>query len=194
MFGRKKDESLQEKLQEQTEAERVGAKNRPTPKRKQAEAARKQPLVPADRKAAATAAKQAEREQRFKRQEAMRRGEEWALMPRDRGPERAWIRDVIDARWNIGEFLMPIVLIGLPLLFFPPTSMLVRIGYSVVYGAFAVFMLDTLLLWFGIKRRHMAKFGYKAASGTFFYTMSRTLSMRRARLPLPRVERGASVD
>ncbi|MBW3086079.1 hypothetical protein KEM60_02290 [Austwickia sp. TVS 96-490-7B] len=196
MFGRKKhEETLQEQLSTESPQSRPGAKNRPTPKRREAQAARLNPLVPADRKAAAKAAKQAERAERMRRQEAMRRGEEWALLPRDRGPQRAWIRDMIDVRWNIGEFMLPIMLIGLPFVMIStPNSVVWRLGASVVYGAFAVFILDTILLWFQIRRRHHAKFDTPPARGTFFYVMSRSLSMRRSRLPLPRVNRGQKID
>ena len=110
MFGRKKDETASEPGQ-LAPPERPGAKNRPTPKRREAEAARRVPLVPEDRKLAKAQARQRGRMERLARQDAMRRGEDWAMLPRDRGRERAWVRDVIDARWNVGEFILPIMLI-----------------------------------------------------------------------------------
>lgn len=189
VFGRKKVETP-EPSPEEAAPGRPGAKNRPTPKRREAQAARLHPLVPADRKAAAAAAKDAERSDRARRQEAMRRGEEWALLPRDRGPERAWVRDFVDSRWNVGEFLLPVMLVGLPFMFIDPTSSTARIGFSIVYGAFAVFILDTLIMWFQLRRGYGATFGTKPPGGTFFYAMSRTMSFRRTRMPLPRVQRG----
>lgn len=190
MFGRKKDEPAVAPEQVETGQDRPGAKNRPTPKRREAEAARRHPLVPADRKAAARAAKDAGRADRIRRQEAMRRGEEWALLPRDRGPQRAFVRDFIDSRWNVGEFLLPVMLIGLPFMFIDPSSSLARFGVSIVYGAFAVFIVDTFIMWFQLRRRYAAAFGANPPRGTFFYAMSRTMSFRRTRMPLPRVERG----
>lgn len=190
MFGRKKEEPAPEPVQDEVAPGRGGTKNRPTPKRRDAQAARLQPLVPADRKAAAQAAKQAHRADRARRQAAMRRGEEWALLPRDRGPERAWIRDFVDSRWNVGEFLLPIMLIGLPFMVIDPTSSIARIGFSIVYGAFAVFIVDTMVMWFLLKRRYVATFGGPPPRGSFFYAMSRTMSFRRTRMPLPRVQRG----
>ena len=119
-----------------------------------------------------------------------RRGEQWALLPRDRGPERAWIRDFVDSRWNVGEFLLPLMLLGMPFMFLDPNSGVARIGYSIVYGAFAVFILDTLFMWLQLRRRYVATFGSKPAGGSFFYAMSRTMSFRRTRMPQPRVSRG----
>lgn len=200
MFGRKKnEETLQQQLEEQVI--RPGAKNRPTPKRRVAQAARQRPLVPADRKVAAAAAKEAAKEakqqarlERAQRQDAMRRGEEWALLARDRGPERAFARDVVDVRWNVGELLLPIMLIGLPMTLFPLSTIIARVGFAVVYGLFAMFLIDTLLVWLRLRRLHLAKFGRKPARGTFFYIMSRSLSIRRTRMPLPRVKRGETLS
>lgn len=48
MFGRKKDDQPASPVDERPHRE--GAKNRPTPKRRDQEAARKRPLVQADRK------------------------------------------------------------------------------------------------------------------------------------------------
>ncbi|MCA0435243.1 MAG: DUF3043 domain-containing protein [Actinobacteria bacterium] len=191
MFGRKKNETLLPAPQpEPDDQARGGAKNRPTPKRREAQAARMQPLVPADRKAAARTSKEAERAERVKRQAAMRRGEEWALLPRDRGPARAFVRDFVDSRWNIGEFLLPAMLLGMPFMFIDPTSGAARIGFSIVYGAFAVFIVDTFVMWIQLRRRYAEEFGTKPPGGSFFYAMSRTMSFRRTRMPQPRVSRG----
>ena len=48
--------------------------------------------------------------------QAMVTGDDAHLPARDKGPERRFIRDHIDARWNIGEFMLPVMLIVLALL------------------------------------------------------------------------------
>ncbi len=194
MFGRKKDETASEPGQ-LAPPERPGAKNRPTPKLREAEAARRVPLAPEDRKLAKAQARQRGRMERLARQDAMRRGEDWAMLPRDRGRERAWVRDVIDARWNVGEFILPIMLIGLPItLVSPPGSTLYQVGFAMVYGVFAVFVIDTAWLWFTVKRRYLATFGETPPRGTAWYAMGRAMAMRRTRMPAPRVARGAKID
>lgn len=197
MFGRKKDQSLQEELAAQAAAEeaRPGAKNRPTPKRREAEAARLQPLVPADRKVAAQDAKLRERQERVRRRMAMERGEEWALLPRDRGPQRAFVRNYVDSRWSIGEFVLPIMVLGLPMtVIFPLNSVGYTVGFSIVYGIFALFIADTLWMWSRLRRAIPAKFGQAPQKGTFFYAMSRSMSIRRTRLPRPTVKRGEPIS
>ena len=65
----------------------TAGKGRPTPKRSEAERRRRQPYTaPKDRKEAARFSKDRQRSDRTRRMEAVRRGEEWALPPRDRGP------------------------------------------------------------------------------------------------------------
>ncbi|WP_226344902.1 DUF3043 domain-containing protein [Agilicoccus flavus] len=190
MFRRKKDEvtaATGETPQTHgSHAVRPGAKNRPTPSRREAEAARRRPLVPADRKAAQARSREQEREQRLRLREAMAAGEEWALPARDRGPQRAYIRDYIDARWNVAEFLLPIMIIGLPISLVPNA---IAIGYSLVYGALLVAILDVTVLWFGLKKRLRARFG-EPERGSLWYVISRAMQIRPGRIPRPRVKRG----
>ena len=98
-----------------TYADRPGAKNHPTPSRRDQEAARKRPLVPTDRKAAAGQSREATRLARAKQRAALLSGDESALPARDKGPVKRYIRDVVDTRWNIGEFMLPIMVLVLAL-------------------------------------------------------------------------------
>src|SRR5579859_5747960 len=93
-------------------------KGRPTPKRSEAERRRRQPYTaPKDRKEAGRAQRDRQRSDRDRRMEGMRRGEEWALPARDRGPARALIRDYVDSRRRLSEFYMYGLLVLLVLLF-----------------------------------------------------------------------------
>lgn len=192
MFGRKKDESPTDpalQMRTGSTAVRPGAKNRPTPSRREAEAARRRPIVPADRKAAAQQSKVKERAARMKNREAMLSGEEWALPARDRGRQRQFIRDVVDSRWSIGEFLLPIMIIGLPIsLIQRPTAIL--IGYTLVYGALIATLLDTIFLTIRINRQIRARLGQEPSRGTGWYIFSRSVQIRPGRMPRPKVKRG----
>ncbi|QRZ60730.1 DUF3043 domain-containing protein [Rothia sp. ZJ932] len=162
-------------------------KGRPTPSRKQQQAARKQPLVPDDRKAAKEAQRQQAREHRLREQEALRTGEERYLPLRDRGPQRRFIRDYVDARWNVGDF----VIIAL-LIFFLVSLFLGQYQLEttiIMWGLILLWAFDTWLVWRKIKARLVEKFG-DVEPGSAMYTMNRVLMIRRMRLPKPQVARG----
>lgn len=170
------------------EASRSG-KGRPTPTRREAEAARRRPLVPADRKEAKRKSREKLREDRYRHRLAMEAGEEWALPPKDRGPQRKFIRDYIDARWSFAEFLLPVMVVGLPIsLIGNRTALLV--GYAVVYGALLMAILDTTILWQQVKRKVRAKFGEDPQRGSLWYVITRAMQIRPGRLPKPKVARG----
>ena len=191
MFGRKK--TLNEELTEQGTPEvRPGAKNRPTPKRRDQEAANKRPLIVTDRKAARTVDKSARREQLAKQRAGMMAGKEEFLPPRDKGARRRFIRDRVDARWNIGEFMLPVMLVALALSFVAsntgnPTAFL--ISFVLIYGLIIVAVVDAVLMWRRTRRKVEAKFG-QAEKGDGFYAITRAFQMRRLRMPKPLVARG----
>lgn len=189
VFGRSK--TTNEELAEQVTAPaRDGAKNRPTPKRRDQEAARKQPLVVSDRKAAKGADRAKRREQMVKQRQAMMNGDESAMPPRDKGPTRRFIRDYVDARWNLGEFMLPVMLIVLALSFVrtPWAMMLV---FVVVYGLIAAAIVDTFLMWRRVRKKIIDRSGEDAVGrGDGFYAAMRAFQMRRTRMPRPQVARG----
>ena len=157
VFGRNK--TLSEQQAETIERPgREGAKNRPTPKRREQEAARKRPLVVADRKAARQADRLKRREASAKMRQAMVTGDDAHLPARDKGPERRFIRDHVDARWNLGEFMLPVMLVVLALSFIR-TSWATMAVFVMVYGLLLVAVVDAVLMWRGLKKKLVAKFG-----------------------------------
>src|SRR5262249_47003497 len=104
----------------------TGPKGRPTPKRSEAaRRAKKGPIVPAPMTAAEARArrkslaspklsreerraeKAASRARMSERRERMMAGEEAYLLPRDQGPIRRYVRDVVDSRRNVLGLFMP---------------------------------------------------------------------------------------
>ena len=151
VFGRKKtrDDSTSSAV---TYADRPGAKNRPTPSRREQESARKRPLVPTDRKAAAGQSRDAARLARTKQRAALLSGDESALPARDKGPVRRYIREVVDSRLNIGEFMLPIMFVVLALTFLPAifkstASWATMLVFTLVYGLVVAGALDAFMMW-----------------------------------------------
>ncbi len=182
-----------------TYADRPGAKNHPTPSRKEQEAARRRPLVPTDRKAAAGQSREANRLARAKQRAAMLSGDESALPARDKGPVKRYIRDVVDTRWNLGEFMLPVMVLVLALsavpIFAPKLASLSSLMvFVLVYGLIVAGALDAFLLWRRTKAKIVAKFGQAPPRGSAMYAVIRAFQMRRSRLPRPQVARGAKPE
>jgi Protein of unknown function (DUF3043) len=195
VFGRKKT-PRNDTPSAITYAERPGAKNRPTPSRREQEEARKRPLVPKDRKVAANQSREANRLTRDKQRAAMLSGDESALPARDKGPVKRYIRDTVDARWNVGEFMLPVMVVVLALTFLPTmfrstaswtTLLMPALVYSLIIGG----ALDAFLLWRRTKAKIIAKFGEAPPRGSAMYAVMRTFQMRRTRMPRAQVARGA---
>ena len=184
MFGRNKAAGTAPPV----EQERTGAKNRPTPKRSVAEAANKRPLVPTDRKNASKASREQLREQRTRQRAAMLSGDEKALPARDAGPVRRYVRDFVDARYSVGEFLLPLVVIVF-VLTLTRQAYLALPAIVVTYGMVFAFLLDSLYLRYRLTKQLTAKFG-SVERGVVFYAVTRALQLRRWRMPRPKVGRG----
>ncbi|SKC69119.1 DUF3043 domain-containing protein [Krasilnikoviella flava] len=170
------------------EIEKAGApsgKGRPTPKRSVAEAANKRPLVPNDRKAATKAAREKSREQRNLEYRAMQTGDERHLPPRDKGPLKRYARDYVDARWNLGEFFLPVAFLFIVLNFiFMQNVTMSALVLMLLYAVVLITIADAFLLWRGLKKRLLAKFG-EVPRGTMMYAVMRAFQIRRSRLPKP---------
>jgi hypothetical protein len=170
-----------------------GGKGRPTPSRKEAEAARKAALKkPRNRKEAAAYRREKVRIERGKMQEAMKTGDDRYLPAADKGPVRRFARDYVDARWSVMEFALPVLLVIslLGVVFsqaFTWLPGLVNILFLVMIVAIAA---DWFLITGGIKRAVARKFPDESAKGIGFYAVRRTMQMRRWRLPKPMVARG----
>lgn len=189
VFGRNKTLNEQQ-AQTIARPEREGAKNRPTPKRKAQEAARKRPLVVTDRKAAREAERTHRREAQLRQRSAMVTGDDANLPARDKGPVRRYIRDYVDARWNLGEFMLPVMVVVLALSFIrvPLVFAIVSIG---VYVLILVAAVDAFLMWRRLKQRLAAKFGAdQVVRGLAMYGVMRGFQIRRSRMPRPQVKRG----
>lgn len=185
MFGRQKSEQPTA-----IHEERPGAKNRPTPKRRDQEAARRQPLVVTDRKAARAKEKDVRREALAKQRQAMLTGDERHMPARDAGPVRRYIRDYVDARRNLGEIMLPIMVLMLAV----SLLRVVWAFYLVTFGIYFILIVaivDAILMWRRLKKLLIAKFGAsELPRGAASYTMTRVFQMRMLRMPKPQVGRG----
>lgn len=167
-------------------------KGRPTPSRKEAEAARKRPLVPADRKLARRREREETKAARDLEYQALRSGDERHMPARDRGPERRWVRDYVDARRNIGEYFLPFAFIALLAMPFASSNQAIYLGIiGLAYLGLLTGLVDAFILSRKVLAGVTAKFGAeRVPRGVRMYAVSRALQLRRLRLPKPQVSRG----
>jgi Protein of unknown function (DUF3043) len=166
---------------EPTPAGSSGKKDRPTPSRKEAEAARRQrvnrPL--STREARQVAARQA-------RAERMR-----TLGERDRTPEKALMRDYVDSRFNLGELLLPsvVLILATTLLgsFLPSLAVFTTLA---MYLFILAVIIDEALMWRGFKRVLAERVPKASTKGLLMYGMTRSTQIRRFRMPPARLKRG----
>jgi hypothetical protein len=163
-------------------------KGRPTPTRREREAANRRPIVggSAEDKKAARARLNGERE---KARVGMANGEERYLPAKDRGEQRRFVRDWIDARWNVGEIMMPVLVLFLIVGFAASKTVIASYALLLVWAFVALFVLDCIVLWLSFRKKLTAKFG-SMQRGTFFYILTRSWQLRFLRLPKPQVKRG----
>jgi hypothetical protein len=168
-------------------------KGRPTPKRKEAESARKQGIsVPKDPKAARKAARDRDREARAKSRAGLMAGDPAYFPRRDAGPVKAQVRDYIDRRRTVGEFFVPFAFVVLLLgLVNNPT-----VQTTVVYvwtSVLLLVVLDTILVGILLGRSLRKDFPEKSdRKGAVSYGVLRALQLRRFRIPPPRIKAGGA--
>lgn len=190
----------------------TGPKGRPTPKRNEARRnAKKGPVVPAPMTAAEARARRkalkgpklsreerraervAGRARMTERRERMMAGEEAYLLPRDQGPVRRYVRDVVDARRNVLGLFMPSALALLFVMFaVPQLQLYISPGMLLLMAAM---LIDGIILGRKVNKLVDKKFPNNTESRWKLgvYAAGRASQMRRLRAPRPQVAHGAKV-
>ncbi|MGI9196557.1 MAG: DUF3043 domain-containing protein [Candidatus Nanopelagicales bacterium] len=189
MFGRK---AAAEPAPEEAAPAGPG-KGRPTPSRKDAEAARKQALkIPKDPKEARKAARDRDREARMAQRTALAAGDERALPPRDQGPARRFTRDFVDARFTIAEYFIFIALAVLVMGFIPNPTIQLFVSFAWM-ALILIVAFDEVFLLLRLNSQLRKRFpDASERKGCLWYAALRTLQLRRFRLPPPKVKRGGA--
>ncbi len=165
-------------------------KGHATPTRREREAANLRPLVSSDRKAGNKASRAKIAEAREKARVGMANGEEKFLLAKDKGVQRRYIRDYVDARWSVGELIIPVMFIVI-ILTFINSPLVQTISILALWGFFLLAVVDCVAAGFAVQKRLATKFGAeKLQRGNRWYTAMRALQLRPMRLPKPRVKRG----
>lgn len=187
-------------------------KGRPTPKRNEA-SRRRGPVAPAPMTSAEArrrrkelrgpklsreerkVEKAARRSEMSERRERMMAGEDAYLLPRDKGPVRRYVRDVVDARRNLLGLFMPSALGLIFVMLAVPSVQVQQLLSPAMLVLVFVMVIDGFVLGRKVNRMVDEKFPDNTETGwkLGFYAASRASQLRRMRAPRPQVERGASV-
>lgn len=161
-----------------------GRKSRPTPTRKEAEAARMARLHPElDPKKAKAMNREAQAQQRLTQQKAI-----------EGTPERQLMRDVVDSRWNMGEVALPLMLLILMVAFVPQLQTYYSVVVYIMWGVIALIVIDWFVMWRKYKKLAAQRFPDRSLKGMGFYGWNRQMAFRRWRVPPPRIKRGQTIE
>jgi hypothetical protein len=185
-------------------AEQVG-KGRPTPKRSEAERNRYQSISggrTAGTRASGSSApsrpltkeeksrvRDRDRSERNRRMDAMKRGEDWALGPRDRGPGRKIARDSVDSHRRPSEFYMYALILLLVALLSHNATLNHYTSYLVI-ALVVIIIIDGFFIRRALIRLLAERLPGESVRGLTMYAVLRALQIRRMRMPAPRLKPG----
>jgi hypothetical protein len=213
LFGRRKattEESADAVLSAENSAwpsKTTAPKGRPTPKR---DAKRRAPIAPAPMTAAEARRRRkqnqltraerrevrtAQRGRMADRRDRMMAGEEDYLLPRDKGPVRRYVRNVVDSRRNLLGLFMPIgfgMMAVLMAVRAPQIQVLVSPAMLILV---LIMVIDGFILGRKVNNLVDQKFPKNTESRwrLGFYAANRASQLRRMRTPRPQVKRGDAV-
>jgi hypothetical protein len=174
---------------------KTSGKGRPTPRRNEAQGRRPgpPPPPPTTRKEAYRRMREQQASRRGDARLAAARGDDAFLPARDRGPVRKAVRDLVDARRNVGSWFLAIAGVALIGTFVPSAT--IR-GYAsfLLFGFFLLLIVDSVVLNRKIKKLLAERFPAETKTrGASWYGISRSTMIRRWRFPKPEVPLGADV-
>lgn len=155
-----------------------------TPTRAQAEAERMERLHPT----------RTPREQRKADREArmQQRTNAWDQMESSR--ERTLVRDYVDSRWTIAEFMLPAMLLVMAgVMITMPWPQLSTYIALMLWVLMLATMINIFILWRGFKQLLDERYPGANRRGLLMYMFNRTLMIRRFRRPAPGIKRGDPV-
>jgi hypothetical protein len=125
------------------------------------------------------------------RRARMMAGDEKYLLPRDRGPVKAYVRDLVDSRRHLAGAFMPLALLVVLVILVPSPVVQQYVSLLSMTMLLAI-IVEGVLLGRVVNRRVRERFPTAKESGTSlgFYAMTRATQLRRLRVPKPRLGPG----
>lgn len=168
-------------------------KGKATPKRTEAQRRKAEP-PPANRREAMKRAKEKQKAERAEAYAGMKAGDERYMLPRDKGPERALVRDIIDSRRTVGPYFFGGAFVLLIL--FQVRIPAVALAANIIWFALALaVVVDSVLISRKIKRMVLERFpkSTERMGSLYFYGIMRAISFRKLRMPKTKVNIGDKI-
>ena len=162
----------------------VRKKEGATPTRRAAEAARMERLHPTltpkeQRKADAQAKSRA-------------RNEAWERV--EKSPERQLLRDYVDTRWTVAEFMLPAMILVMAAVMVTMNNVVLSSWISMSLWVLLGFtFINVGIMWRGFKKLLAERHPEASTRGLLMYMFNRSLMIRRFRQPTPRIKRGEAI-
>lgn len=176
----------------------VAGKGRPTPSRKEAEAAaRERARAGMDKKAAQKLLREKRTDSNRKMREGMKSGDERYLPPRDQGPIKRFVRDWVDSRLTFTEFIVPIMILVVILGWTGggnskhPTTLSTLAGYLQMVTLLLI-LVDIFFTRFRLASALKKAFPDQDVPRVTFYAYTRMMAPRFMRQPKAKVKIGGA--
>ncbi|AGZ40157.1 DUF3043 domain-containing protein [Actinoplanes friuliensis] len=166
-----------------------------TPKRTSAQRRHDTAAAPANRREAYKQMRERQRVERAESAAGMRAGDERYLLARDRGPERALVRAIVDSKRTAGTWFFA----GAIIVFIGSTGAMppvVQLAANLLWAILAIAVIvDSILISRRVKKLVSARFPdtTQRMGALYLYGIMRGLTFRRMRVPKPAVELGDKV-
>jgi hypothetical protein len=120
----------------------------------------------------------------------MMAGDDRVLMPRDRGPARAFVRDVVDSRRHLMGLFMPLAALVFVSVLVPVPRVQSYLSLLCLL-LLAAMVIEGTFLGSQINRRVRERFpDTKTGFGLGWYAFTRASQIRKLRIPKPRASYG----
>ena len=201
------DDEVTEVADEPASKAHTPGKGRATPKRREAENRKRGPVAPPPRttreairrsrgnKEERQAQKAKRREHSRTQRQRMMQGDERALPPRERGPVKAYVRDLVDSRRSVLGLFMPLAILVFLSLFLQSIPAAQSIATLICLMMFVVMIFEGVITGRRIARLAREKFPKETIKGASlgWYAFSRGVQLRALRIPKPRVKPGDKI-
>lgn len=106
-------------------------------------------------------------------------------------PERVLLRDYLDSRWTINEFMLPamILIMAATMATMNDVALSTYIALG-LWGLLLMALINTWFIWRGFKRVLAERLPNAGRRGLLMYLFNRSIMIRRFRRPAPRIARG----